>query len=91
MRAWLAYLQECPVIWVHYPSEDLSVWKIQLALRRYLQVISAVRSDEMSAPFQKHIIKDMIAAIANTKLKEIEQIYVCKIVSYDKQPPLPLT
>ena len=58
---------------------------------RYLQVISAVRSDEMSAPFQEHIIKDMIAAIANTKLKETEQIYVCKIVSYDKQPPLPLT
>ena len=56
------------MILVHYPSEDLSVWKIQLALRRYLQVISAVRSDEMSAPFQKHIIKDMIAAIANTKL-----------------------
>ena len=45
----------------------------------------------MSAPFQKHIIKDMIAAIANTKLKEIEQIYVCKIVGYHKQPPLPLT
>ena len=45
----------------------------------------------MSAPFQKHIIKDLIAAIANTKLKGIEQIYVCKIVSYDKQTPLPLT
>ena len=41
----------------------------------------------MSAPFQKHIIKDMIAAIANTKLKEIKQIYVCKIVSYDKTAP----
>ena len=90
MWAWLAYLHECP-IWVHYPSKDLSVWKIQLALRRYLQVITAVRSDEMLVLFQKHIIKDMIAAIAIRKVKRIEQIYVCKIVSYDKQPPLPLT